>query len=130
MRSTLHPGRRRKKKDKPTEDGYVFDSEPERMRYLQLAGQQESGVISGLVVKPLYVLEVQGVLISRFRPDFAYCGDDGRIVVEDVKGWKVGGHRVRRGKLVLTEPKPLTTEVYQMNKRLMLAIYGITVVEV
>lgn len=76
--------------------GFTFDSNPEFARYLDLRGLQEDGVISGLVVHPMFVLKPRivvkangihrGYVQSRetYTADFSYMLGS-HIIVEDVK---------------------------------------------
>jgi hypothetical protein len=94
-------------------DGHTFDSQAEAGRYFALAIRQREGEITELECHPVYRLEVNGQLIGRYTPDFSYrIAETGAVVVEDVKS------------------KPTKTEAYGLRKRLMKAIYGISVVEV
>lgn len=67
-------------------DGRVFDSRAEAERYAELRLLERAGLISGLECQPVYVLQ-DGPRETRvtYRADFAYV-EDGRRVVEDVKG--------------------------------------------
>lgn len=94
-------------------DSKRFDSKKERDRYMVLAFDQQKGRIRGLRDHVAYVLEVNGVKIADYEADFVYLTPDGRTVVEDVKS-----DATRR------------ISTYRMKKRLMLALYGIEVVEV
>lgn len=112
-------------------DGMVFDSKKELRRYNVLKVLEESGVISGLrrQVEFLLIPEKRepntigarggihkGKLIERkisYVADFTYVRD-GKLVVEDVKGYKGGG----------------AYEVFAIKRKLMLHIHGIRVTEV
>ena len=65
--------------------------------------------ISDLVLQPKYPIEVCGKKICTYIADFMY-NEDGKQVVEDVKGVK--------------------TSVYRIKKKLTEAIYNITIKEV
>lgn len=93
-------------------DGYTFDSEKEAKRYRILAPLAQVGCISEFEVHPLYRLEVNGILIARYRPDFRYRLE-GALVVEDVK----------------SEPTRKKYS-YRLKVKLMLALYDITIREV
>ena len=92
-----------------TVDGQTFDSRKEARRYLELQLLARAGEITGLTRQQSYRLEVNGVLVCSYRPDFEYRTKDGTKVVEDVKGVK--------------------TQTYKLKKKLMKAIYGITITE-
>ncbi len=105
-------GERRRSKygnRKTTVDGITFDSVKEAARYSTLRLLERAGEITDLELQPTYVLDVNGHPVCRYRADFRYR-EKGRLVVEDVKGFK--------------------TEEYRLKARLMKAIHGIEVVEV
>lgn len=99
---------------KGTIDGFTFDSQAEGRRYLVLRDRLQRGEIRDLEPHPpAYRLEVNGVLISRYTPDFRYVVvATGETVVEDVKS------------------SPTKTRDYVMRRKLMLALHGIRVVEI
>lgn len=88
--------------------GHTFDSAAELRRYEQLRLLQLSGAVGDVRVHPRYVvidpLEVDGVTepAIQYEADFAYL-EDGRTVVEDVKG--------------------MWTEAFKLKRRLFLARY-------
>jgi hypothetical protein len=89
-------------------EGIKFDSKREAARYQQLRLLERAGQISGLRLKVKYPLVVNGVRIGRYTSDFNYV-EDGREVVEDVKGH--------------------VTRDYRLRKLLMLALYGVEIRE-
>jgi uncharacterized protein DUF1064 len=91
----------RKKANKPTLDGYTFDSNPEYYRYIALKAAQKHGAISGLIVHPKYILAKgiknehgQHIYQWSYSADFEYIEKGGKRIVEDVKSLRVD----RRGK--------------------------------
>lgn len=99
---------------KTTVDGITFDSKREADRYLVLKGMEEDGAIEGLRRQVRYELvpafDVDG---THYRPvyyvaDFVYV-EDGREVVEDVKG--------------------VRTDVYRLKSKLFARRYGMSVKE-
>lgn len=88
--------------------GYHFDSTKEYKRYCDLVLLQKAGAISGLVVHPVYQLEVNGMVVTTYEADFRYM-ESGEIVVEDVKGMR--------------------TDLYKLKRNLMLACKGIEIFE-
>ena len=85
---------------KTTVDGITFDSRREADRYLVLKGMEEDGTIEDLRRQVRYELvpafDVDGV---HYRPvyyvaDFVYR-EDGREVVEDVKGMRTDVYRLK-----------------------------------
>lgn len=95
-------------------DGLSFDSLKESRRYGELKLLERSGRITGLEVQPAFRIVVNNCLICTYKADFRYVIDapyaSGQVVVEDVKG--------------------VQTPVYRLKKKLMLAVHGISVVEV
>ena len=98
---------------KTTVGGRVFDSKAEAARFVELTRQQEAGLIFGLQCQVPFVLEVNRQLICKYVADFVYINGDGSRVVEDVKS------RVTK-----------RLRDYVIKKKLMKAIYGISIVEV
>lgn len=95
-------------------DGYTFASKAEAKRYTELKLQRDAGLISMLDVHPVFPLEINGVYIGRFTPDFSYTTGTGcQIVVEDVKGGRA-----------------TKTEAYSLRKRVFQACYGIKLTEI
>lgn len=97
-----------------TVDGITFDSRREADRYLVLKGMEEDGSIEGLRRQVRYELvpafDVDG---RHYRPvcyvaDFVYR-EDGREVVEDVKGMR--------------------TDVYRLKSKLFARRYGMSIRE-
>lgn len=85
---------------KTTVDGITFDSRREADRYLVLKGMEEEGAIEDLRRQVRYELipafDVDG---RHYRPvsyvaDFVYV-EDGKEVVEDVKGMRTDVYRLK-----------------------------------
>jgi len=89
--------------------GIWFQSSKEADRWGDLVAQQRAGRISGLRRQVSFPLRVNGLLITRYRADAVYI-EDGRRVVEDVKGMR--------------------TAIYKLKKKLMAAVHGIEIREV
>lgn len=71
-------------------DGIQFDSKKEADRYTALRLLEANGEIRAFRLKPLYRMEVNGVLICKYTPDFVYEECRKGVwteVVEDVKGY-------------------------------------------
>ena len=96
--------------DRTTPDGIVHHSAAEARRWVHLCYRLGAGEISQLCRQVRYPLVVNGQRVAWYVADFTYLDDHGRPVVEDVKGVK--------------------TPLYALKKRLMLACWGITLVEV
>lgn len=94
-----------------TIDGHRFDSQAEGRRYIELRLLVRARAIADLTVHPSWPLTVNGRRCGRYVGDFSYIDNQtGLGVVEDVKG--------------------VRTPVYRLKKKLMLALYGIDIVEV
>jgi hypothetical protein len=90
-------------------EGIAFDSKGEAQRYSELRLMVKAKLISGLEVKPVYEIKVNGFLICKYIPDFRYKFPSGKFVVEDFKGMK--------------------TKTYRLKKKLMKAVHGIDIQE-
>lgn len=107
-------GRSKYHAKKTVVDGITFDSKREADRYLVLKGMEEDGTIEDLRRQVRYELvpafDVDG---RHYRPvcyvaDFVYR-EDGREVVEDVKGMR--------------------TDVYRLKSKLFARRYGMSIKE-
>lgn len=94
-----------------TVGGITFDSKKEAKRWNDLLLLQRAGEITHLRRQEEFALRVNGILICKYRCDFAYT-EGGKVVVEDVKS-------------DITRKLP----VYQMKKKLMKAIMGVEILE-
>jgi hypothetical protein len=93
-----------------TVDGIRFASKREATRYQELLLLLKAGEIQGLQLQPRWKIQVNGVLICTYRPDFTYHTKDEDFVMEDVKG--------------------VLTPAYKLKKKLMLAVWGVAIQEV
>lgn len=110
MVGRIRLSRRSKYRSRKTEiDGRRFDSKREADRYLCLRAMERAGEITDLTCQVEFRLEVNGVLVCKYRADFVYL-EGGGAVVEDVKGYRTRG--------------------YLLKKKLMRAIHNIDVREV
>ena len=107
-------GRSKYHAKKTVVDGITFDSKREAERYLVLKGMEEDGTIEDLRRQVRYELipafDVDG---RHYRPvfyvaDFVYV-EDGKEVVEDVKGMR--------------------TDVYRLKSKLFARRYGMSIRE-
>ena len=87
-------------------DGITFPSKAEARRYgeLQMLGVRD------LELQPKFPVVINGAKICTYIADFAYLEINGDAVIEDVKGMK--------------------TPVYRLKKKLVEALYGITITEI
>lgn len=90
-------------------DGIMFASKKEAMRYKELKFLRSQYRISDLILQPKFPVEVCGKKICTYVADFLYY-ENGQKIIEDVKGVK--------------------TPVYRLKKKLVEAIYNITIKEV
>lgn len=82
-------------------DGYVFDSRKEYNRWCNLKLLERAGKISDLKRQVKYELipKQEGERACNYIADFVYC-QDGETVVEDCKGFRTEGYKIKR-KLLL-----------------------------
>ena len=82
-------------------DGYVFDSRKEYNRWCNLKLLERAGKISDLKRQVKYELipKQEGERACNYIADFFYC-QDGETVVEDCKGFRTEGYKIKR-KLLL-----------------------------
>jgi hypothetical protein len=81
--------------------GIKFDSKREMMRWHDLMQMQVRGEISDLELQVPFVLAEPVVIAGRKRPALRYVADfvyeqDGKTIVEDVKGRVTEGYRIKR----------------------------------
>lgn len=101
---------------KETVDGITFDSLKEGGRYrdlLLLKHVKGKDRVVEIVAHPKLSIDVEGMHICNYFPDFKVTYEDGRVEWEDVKG-----------------PKTKTLAVYRLKKKLVEAIYGIKIIEI
>lgn len=98
-------------------DGQVFDSRKEARRFAELSLMERAGEISGLQTQVPFVLipaqrDERGRVIERavsYVADFVYNDKNGKLVVEDAKGYR--------------------TDVYRLKRKMMLKVHGIRIFE-
>jgi hypothetical protein len=90
-------------------DGIIFDSIGEGNRYCELKLMEKGGIIRNLEIKPCYKMIINNQLICKYYPDYRYELPSGKQIVEDWKGRK--------------------TEGYKLKKNMMYAIHGIEIYE-
>ena len=94
---------------KVTLDGYTFDSKAEGRRYEELKLLVSGRKIHGLETHPKFFVVINGQEVCKIIMDFSYY-QDGKLVVEDVKG--------------------VRTQTYRLKKRLLEATHGIKIIEI
>lgn len=96
-----------KNKKVVTDEG-TFDSQREYKHWLELKIRERVGEISRLERQKDFVIEHNGVRITKYRADFIYF-ENGQRVVADSKGFR--------------------TDVYRLKAKLMKAFYNIEIRE-
>lgn len=93
-----------------TYNGRLYDSKKEaaRAEELDMLTRADDGVLSW-VPQPEFELVVNDVLIGKYIADFSVQWKDGSVTYEDVKG--------------------VRTPLYKLKKKLVEALYGITITE-
>ena len=107
---------------KPTiVDGIRFASKAESRRYCELKNLERAGVISALTLQPKFPLEVKGVKVCTYIGDFSYV-ENGKLVIEDVKGVKTDAYKIKRKLLLALQPdldhREVTTRPRQSGRNL------------
>lgn len=91
-------------------DGIKFPSRREANRYGELKLLERAGEIAQLEMQIRFPLKIDGFLVATYVLDFRYYDNvKNEIIHEECKGFK--------------------TDVYQIKKKLMRAIYGIELME-
>jgi hypothetical protein len=103
--------KQRKYRNTPTVyDGIKFDSKKEGLRYLQLKLLLRAGVISELVLQPVFPIIINDIKVCKYQADFSYM-ENGKRVVEDVKS------------------QGTKTRLYSVKRKLMRAVHGVEIKE-
>jgi len=95
-----------KYKNKPvTVNGEKYRSGREMARHLALMGMEAAGLISDLRREVTFVLAGRVLIQGRVRPQLRYIADfvyteGGMIIVEDAKGVRTEGYRIKRHLMV------------------------------
>jgi hypothetical protein len=91
-------------------DGFVFASKAEARRYSELKLLEMAGDIYNLTLQPIFSITVNNKHVGKYIADFQYqVSKTDKMIVEDVKGVK--------------------TPVYRLKKKLVEALYNITITE-
>lgn len=96
---------------KTTVNNIMFDSKKEAARYGELKLQQHCRLISKLQIQPRFDIKIGSKYIAFYKADFRYI-KDGSEIIEDVKS-----------KITAKNP------VYRLKKKLVEALYNITILE-
>ena len=92
--------------------GKRFDSAKEAKRYLELAMLQAAKQISYLRLQVPFKMFVNDIHVGTYLADFVYLDATGKEVIEDVKS------------------KATATPVYRLKKKIIEALYRVTITEV
>lgn len=124
----------RKYGNKKTEvDGFVFDSKAEANHYLELKLREHAGEIFALELQPSFLCVVNGKRICIYKADFRYkeytptetirtIEKDGSVTAKEIEftGFKS----------VVVDVKGFKTKEYILKKKLVEALFNITITEV
>ena len=91
-------------------DNITFDSAKEAKRYSELKLLEKAGEIIDLKLQPKFPLMVARKKIGEYWADFQYKTMYGDVIIEDTKGYR--------------------TDIYKLKKKIVEAIYGITITEI
>src|SRR5581483_870062 len=83
--------------------GIKFASKAEARRYDELRNLERAKIISGLTLQPKFPLIVNGTKVCTYIGDFAYT-ENGKFVCEDVKGLKTAVYNIKRKLLLALQP--------------------------
>lgn len=87
---------RNKYRAKPVEiDGFRFASKAEARRYQELLLLEKARKITKVTLQPAYIITINDHKICKVIGDFHYT-ENGKIVVEDVKGMDTPLSRLKR----------------------------------
>lgn len=86
-------------------DGYLFDSKAEHKRWCELKILLQAGKITNLEVHPKIPLDIAGVAVCTYMPDFRYEDSlSGKTLWEDVKGHPTPEFKLKVKLLAILRP--------------------------
>ena len=88
--------------------GHTHDSKKEAARCDDLRALEDLGHIADLEHQPEFVVEINGVVICKYRADFAWWQSNARIV-EDVKGVRTAVFNLKKKLVEATHPGVVIT---------------------
>ena len=100
-------------------DGYRFPSKKEARRYQDLKLLQHAGEIRGLKCHTRWPMVINGTKVCEYEDDFQYEEKAPQIEPKLLPVWQP----------VVEDSKGALTAAYKIKRKLMLAIYGITIRE-
>lgn len=96
---------------KTTIDNIVFHSKKEASRYKELKLLENCGLIKDLKLQQVIPIIVKNTHICKYIADFTYLDvEKNKTIIEDVKGFK--------------------TQIYNLKKKLVEALYDIKITEI
>jgi hypothetical protein len=101
-----------------TVDGIVFASKAEVARYSALRLLERTGVIKGLQIQPAFeIIDASSrSRAHRYTADFQYT-ENGRVIVEEVKGCFTTDYKLRRDLFLLRYPDICFREIHNGETR-------------
>lgn len=103
-------------------DGFLFDSKRESEFYAELKVRERIGEIWALELQPRFPCVVNGVLICTYIADFLYM----ETTLEPLEN----GKKLVVDRKVLVDVKGVKTPIYRIKKKLVSALFNITITEV
>ena len=94
-------------------NGRIYDSKKEAHRSFELDMLEKAGEISNIEYQPPFPIVINKVKVCLYKADFKYTEKDGTVIIEDVKGYKKGS----------------AYAMFRLKKKLVLAVYGIDILE-
>ena len=97
-------------------DGIEFDSKKEAKRYFELKILEVAGVISNLILQPKFLLQESFERDGKkyraifYIADFEYI-EDGKRIVEDVKGVKTDIYKLKKKMFLKKYPQVVFKEI-------------------
>jgi hypothetical protein len=99
---SVKPKQSKYKARKVMVDGILFDSQKEANRYCELSWMKNNGILEDFELQPVFILQEKfkkdGVTHRQIKyiADFKVIYPDGRVEVEDVKGYQTTDFKIKR----------------------------------
>ena len=116
---------------KVTVDGQTFDSKKEYKRYCELLLLEKGGAITELKRQVAFtVIPAQRETIERYSPKTGKRLKDKEVIVERECAYVADFTYKQDGKLVVEDTKGFRTKDYIIKRKLMYLVYGIKIKEI
>ena len=116
---------------KVTIDGQTFDSKKEYKRYCELLLLEKGGAITELKRQVAFtVIPAQRETIERYSPKTGKRLKDKEVIVERECAYVADFTYKQDGKLVVEDTKGFRTKDYIIKRKLMYLVYGIKIKEI